>query len=99
MLEEEAGYFNLSRSLSWKKEPEQRSVASPAGPALLTIEEGEEEEGEEMGGEEGGEKGGEEDEGRKGIEGRTGEDVELENHASGLKREDVHTPPESISSF
>ena len=106
MLEEEAGYFNLSRSLSWKKEPEQRSVASPAGPALLTIEEGEEEgeemggeEGEEVGGEEGGEKGGEEDEGRKGIEGRTGEDVELENLASGVKREDVHTPPESISSF
>ena len=40
MLEEEAGYLNLSLTLSWKKEPEQRSVASPA---LLTIEEGGEE--------------------------------------------------------
>ena len=43
MLEEEAGYLNLSLTLSWKKEPEQRSVAFPAGPALLTIEEGGEE--------------------------------------------------------
>ena len=40
MLEEEAGYFNLSHSLSWNKEPEQQSVALPAVPALLTIEEG-----------------------------------------------------------
>ena len=102
MLEEEAGYFNLSRSLSWKKEPEQRSVASPAVPRLLTIEEGEEkgeEKGGEVGGEEGGEKGGEKDEGRERSEGSTGGDVELENLASGVKREDVHTPPESISSF
>ena len=101
MLEEEAGYFNLSRSLSWKKEPEQRSVASPAVPRLLTIEEGEEEgevggEGGEEDGEEVGGEDGEEDEGR---EGRTGEDVELENLASGVEKEDVHTPPESISSF
>ena len=57
MLEEEAGYFNLSRTLSWKKEPEQRSVASPAEPVLLTIEEG---------GKEG-------REGREGSEGREGE--------------------------
>ena len=73
MLEEEAGYFNLSRSLSWKKEPEQRSVASPAGPALLTIVEGGEEAEEEgEGGEDGEEVGGEdgeEDEGRVGRKG------------------------------
>ena len=103
MLEEEAGYFNLSRSLSWKKEPEQRSVASPAGPALLTIVEGGEEAEEEgEGGEDGeevGGKDGEEDEGRVGRKGSTGEDVELENLASGVEREDAHTPPENISSF
>ena len=68
MLEEEAGYLNLSLSLSWKKEPEQRSVASPAGPALLTIEEGREE----------------------GRVGSIGEDVELENLASGVERKDTH---------
>ena len=97
MLEEEAGYFNLSRSLSWKKEPEQRSVASPAGPALVTIEEGEEEEEEE--GEEEGEEGKVGRKGRVGREGSTGKDVELKNLASGVEREDAHTPPENISSF
>ena len=91
MLEEEAGYFNLSRSLSWKKEPEQRSVAFPAGPALLTIEEGGEEGKEEEEGEEG-------RVGREGRKGRTGEDVELENLASGVERECTYTPPENISS-
>ena len=85
MLEEEAGYFNLSRTLSWKKEPEQRSVASPAGPALLTIEEGG--------------KGGKE--GKEGREGSTGEDVELENIVfDDLEREDdTRTPQENISFF
>ena len=90
MLEEEAGYFNLSRTLSWKKEPEQRSVASPAEPALLTIEEGGKE----------GREGREGSEGREGREGSTGpgEDAELENLASDdLEREDdTCTPPENI---
>ena len=95
MLEEEAGYFNLSRSLSWKKEPEQRFVASPAGPALLTIVEGgdEGEEGEEGGedGEEVGGEDGEEEAGEKERTGRTGEDVELENLASGVERGRTYT--------
>ena len=107
MLEEEAGYFNLSRSLSWKKEPEQRFVVSPAGPALLTIVEGEEEGKEKEDEEEGeeGEEGGEDreevggEDGEEERKGRTGEDVELENLASGVEREDAHTPPENISSF
>ena len=49
MLEEEAGYFNLSRSLSWKKQGESlaKVVSAVSPPRLCTIEEGEKEDGRE----------------------------------------------------
>ena len=100
VLEEEADYFSLSRSLSWKKKGK-KPLSAVLPSELLTVEEGEkEEEKEEEEEEEEEEKEEEEEEEEEEErEGSTEENVALENLGYDDQENKEDTPPEETTSL